>query len=136
MKRVILVLLLLVLAACGPPALETGVVIDREFVPEHEETYTENVPRTETYIDYDEYCTGIYPNETCVNEPTVRTRTVYDSVERCCRIVPDEFFITIRGGEGTEDGERTNRVRVSRESYDACTVGRRWSHDQPVCRPQ
>lgn len=127
MRKALLLVVLLV--ACVDP-LDTGIVVDREFEPEHEEEYDD----TEYYTDYEEVCTGSYYDDTreCHMDFVTNSRTV----RRCCHTIPDRWYLTVRGGEGTEDGERSNRVRVSEEAYDACIIGRRWHRDEPVCQPQ
>jgi len=81
------------LMVVGCSGITNGEVRSKEFVPEHQETYT-------TYIKVGE-----------VNVPQHHVRTV-----------PDQWFVTI-GKENEDGKWKTRTYQISKQYYDQCQEG-------------
>lgn len=102
-----LLLLTLVLVACGPP-LTAGNVTDKQFIAEHLENYTAT-----------EYGCG-YGYDPINNDYSFGCGRMVQVTRQ--RTVPDQWTITI---EGCENGEncRSRTLQVPQEVFDKTKLG-------------
>lgn len=101
--RRLLVFGILVLAACGPPPLKEGKVIDSSFTPAHDETYT-----YQQLVG--EICSGgKYPTCTPIYMPVTRTDWI-----------PDTWRIRLAGPPNDKGKRQKSWISVPRYQYDVC----------------
>lgn len=105
MKTILLLLVSLLLVACGP-LLVDGNVIDKKFEPAHEEHYT-----TSVYIG--DTCYGTYPNEICTANYVHIPQT---------RFVPDKWTVKFQKCDNGENC-RDRTFEVAKETYDTTSIG-------------
>lgn len=131
MKRLLLVSLVLVLAACGDPEppLTEGKVIDRTFTPEHWEDGYDTEYYNDCGLHYD-WMEGEY-----VFDCRPATRRVYEA-HHVWR--EDTWKIHIRGCTTDEKGKedcRTDWITVGQDLYDQCILHRLY-RQETGCLPQ
>lgn len=109
MKRLMVSLLALTLAACGPGAIKVGEVIGKRYEPRRKWMLTLPQYRTQ--------CTGTGSSTICVQ--------VFSHFLYVPQVDEEDWYITIHGCDN--DGCRDSEWTVTQEQYESVNVGDEWS---------